>query len=195
MKRRIASTLLALTILLGFPLGAAASETPEQVAEAYINAIRTGGVTAVPDYIHPDELERFRGMLLPVLVDDNPVAGQFRTALFGEGATLASVQAMDAKAFMQGFMGFVQGQMTAMDVSIGQSETLGSVREGEVVHLVTRNTAGAGALQLTQMEVISLKPYQDSWRLLLSGKMEGLAQALGAQAAGVTKPDEKRRKE
>ncbi len=195
MTRRLFSILLALTIFLGVPLGAAATETPEQVAEAYVNAIREEGLAAVPAYIHPDELERFRGMLLPVLTGDGPIAGQLRTAFFGEGATLASVKAMDAKAFMQGFIGFAQHQMAAMNVSIGKSETLGSVREGEVVHLVTRNTAGAGALQLTQMEVVSLKPYQGTWRLLLSGKMEGLAQALSAQAAAAAKPDEKRRKE
>lgn len=195
MKNHIVYLLLALILGLAASASAAARETPEQVAGAYINAIRTDGLAAVPGYIHPDELERFRDMLLPVLVGDSPAAGSLRTAFFGEQATLASVQAMDAKAFMQGFMGFAQNQMVAMDVNIGQSETLGSVREGEVVHLVTRNTAGFGALQLTQMEVISLKPYQGTWRLLLSSKMEGLAQALGAQAAGAKKPDKKHEKD
>ena len=194
MKSCIAFLLITLSLTLGFQAGAAASETPEQVADAYINAIRTEGLVAVPAYIHPDELERFRDMLLPVLVGDGPVADGLRTVFFGEEATLASVRAMGAQDFMKGFMGFVQSQMSTLDVSIGESETLGSVREGEVVHLVTRNTAGAGPLQLTQMEVISLKPYQGTWRLMLSGKMEGLAQALSAQAAASksSKPDEKR---
>jgi hypothetical protein len=195
MNNHLACLLLVLVSALGFQVRAFASETPEQVAEAYINAIRTDGLAAVTDYMHPDELERFRGMLLPVLTGDSAAADPLRKAFFGEAATLASVQALDAKAFMQGFMGFAQNQMKAMDVSIGQSQTLGSVREGDVVHLVTRNTAGAGPVQLTQMEVISLKPYQGTWRLLLSGKMEGLAQALSAQAAASrpAKPDEKRR--
>lgn len=195
MNHLIACLLFAFSLGFGAPASAFANETPEQVADAYIEAIRTHGLAAVPEYIHPDELERFRGMLLPVLVGDSPSADPLRKAFFGQKATLASVQAMDAKAFMRGFMGFAQNQMAAMDVSIGTSKTLGSVREGDVVHLVTRNTVGAGALQLTQMEVISLKPYQGTWRLLLSGKMEGMAQALGAQAAGAKKPDEKRRKE
>lgn len=195
MKSHIALSLLMLGLTFGFRAGAASNETPEQVADAYLQAIRTEGLAAVPDYIHPDELERFRGMLLPVLAGDSPATEAMREAFFGEKTTLASVQGMDAKAFMQGFMRFAQRQMAAMDVSIGQSETLGSVREGEVVHLVTRNTVGAGPIQLTQMEVISLKPYQGGWRLLLSGKMEGLAQALSAQAAASrpAKPDEKRR--
>lgn len=195
MNHLIACLLFAFSLGFGVPASAFANETPEQVANGYIDAIRVSGLAAVPGYIHPDELERFRSMLLPVLVGDSPAAGSLRTAFFGEKATLASVQAMDATAFMQGFMGFAQNQMVAMDVNIGRSETLGSVREGEVVHLVTRNTAGVGALQLTQMEVISLKPYQGTWRLLLSSKMEGLAQALGAQAAGAKKPDKKHEKD
>ena len=194
MKSRIAFLLLALSLTLGYQACAAASETPEQVADAYINAIRTEGLVAVPAYIHPDELERFRDMLLPVLVGDGRAADGLRMTFFGDDATPVSVRAMDARTFMQGFMGFVQNQMSTLDVSIGQSETLGSVREGEVVHLVTRNRAGAGPLQLTQMEVISLKPYQGTWRLMLSGKMEGMAQALSAQAAASKslKPDGKR---
>jgi hypothetical protein len=37
-------------------------------------------------------------------------------------------------------------------------------------------------MQLTQLEVMSLKPYQDTWKLLLSGKIEGFAQALRSRA-------------
>jgi hypothetical protein len=194
MTKYIASLLFALVLGVGVPVGAVAGETPEQVADAYLDAIRTEGFAVVPDYIHPDERERFRGMLLPVLLGDGPAAEPLRKAFFGEKATPASVQAMDAKAFMQGFMGFAQNQMATLDVSIGRSEMLGSVREGDVVHLVTRSTAGAGALQLTQMEVISLKPYEDTWRLMLSGKMEGMAQALSARAAaGSSKPNDKQK--
>lgn len=56
MKSRIAFLLLALSLTLGYQACAAASETPERVADAYINAIRTEGLVAVPAYIHPDEL-------------------------------------------------------------------------------------------------------------------------------------------
>jgi hypothetical protein len=57
------------------------------------------------------------------------------------------------------------------------------VREGDTVHLVTRNSTGAAGVQVTKLEVMSLKPYQDTWKLMLSGKMEGFAQALNNRAA------------
>ncbi|GAB2524018.1 hypothetical protein [Lysobacter humi (ex Lee et al. 2017)] len=182
MKNIIAATVLALA-LLG-PIGKLlAAESPEDVERQYVEAVRSKGLTAVPEFIHPDELERFREMLLPVLGDDLPVGKNLRAAFFGPSATAESVRTLDGPEFMRGFMGFVAGQMKTMDLTIGKPEILGSVKEGEVVHLVTRNTAGAGALQLTQLEVVSLKPYKGSWRLLLSGKLDGMAQALKAQAA------------
>lgn len=184
MTRTITPVTLAVA-LFGFH-GWAAAETPEHVERQYVNAIRSQGMTAVPDYMHPDELTRFQEMLGPALSGDSPAAENLRTAFFGANATAVSVHSMSPDEFMRGFMAFAQSQMKAMNVSVGQSEILGSVKEGEVVHLVTRNTTGVGELQLTQLEVVSLKPYQGSWRLLLSGKLEGMAQALKAQAATTT---------
>jgi hypothetical protein len=80
-------------------------------------------------------------------------------------------------------MGFLDGQLKAVNTTIGDVQILGAVREGETVHLVTRSSAGAAGIELTQLEVISLKPYEDTWRLLLSGQIEGLAKALNSKAA------------
>lgn len=184
MNKFIAS--FALSFILMGVSGQSLADTPEQVERQYVDAIRSDGMTAIPQYIHPDELKRFKEMLAPALAGETTLANSLRRAFFGPEATVASVAAMSPAEFMRGFMAFAQGQMKTMNVSVGQSEILGSVKEGEIVHLVTRNTTGAGALQLTQLEVVSLKPYQGSWRLLLSGKLEGMAQALKAQATAAS---------
>ncbi|AXK71258.1 hypothetical protein DWG18_02440 [Lysobacter sp. TY2-98] len=182
MKNIIATAILAL-VLFGAAPTVSAAESPEEVERGYVEAVRTKGMTAVPEFIHPDELARFQSMLLPVLSGETPAAKNLRAAFFGPSASAQSVQTMSPVEFMRALMGFAEGQMKAMNVKVGDSQILGSVKEGEVVHLVTRNTAGAGSLQVTQLEVVSLKPYQNTWRLLLSGKLEGMAQALKAQAA------------
>lgn len=183
MTKLTAAILVVSAMTLGAANRVAAYETPEQVAQAYVDAIRSKGMTAVPAFMHPEELERFRQMLVPVLVSDTPIAANLRTALFGPGSTAGSVQSMDSEQFMGGVKAFAQEQMNAMNVNVGRSSILGIVKEGDVVHLVTRNTVGAGPLQLTQLEVVSLQPYRDSWRLLLSGKLEGMARALEARTA------------
>lgn len=176
--------LAVMAALLGLVMPAFAESSPGSVAVAYFAAIKSDGLVAAADYIHPDELQRFRGMFSPLLANVNsPVAQSFAQAVFGSGATAQSVAALDPLSFTGGFMGFVEGQLKGVDMTFGDMQILGSVPEGETVHLVTRSSPGAAGVQITRLEVMSLKPYQDTWRLLLSGEIEGLAQALNSAGA------------
>jgi UDP-N-acetylmuramoylalanine--D-glutamate ligase len=49
---------------------------------------------------------------------------------------------------------------------------------GETVHLVARTNFTIGAVSFSKLQVISLKPYQDGWKLLLSGDIEGMVQGM-----------------
>ena len=60
-------------------------------------------------------------------------------------------------------------------------EVLGSIPEGEVVHVVTRVQIGVGVLAVRQMEVISVKPAGEVWRVMLTGQIEGFAQMVRAR--------------
>lgn len=181
MTRHFSLALVALICL--FAGHAQAQASPEAVAHAYVAAIRAKGMTATADFIHPDELKRFQAMLLPLFADaDAEPAQLLARGLFGPEATAESINALEPAEFMRGFMRMVDTQLKDTPLSVGDAQILGAVKEGDVVHLVSRNTVGVGELQLTQLEVISLKPYQDTWRLMLTGKMEGIAQALKAQA-------------
>jgi hypothetical protein len=180
--QHLLSLAIAIVACLANPVFAQSS--PEAVAVAYVAAIKSDGFAAAADYIHPDELERFKGMLAPLLADaKSPSAQSLAKAVFGPQATVESAAALDPLSFMRGFMDFVDGQLKGVDMTFGDVQILGAVPEKEAVHLVERNTVGAAGVQVTQLEVMSLKPYQDTWRLLLSGQMEGLAQALNAKAA------------
>jgi hypothetical protein len=171
--------LLLSVALAAVPLRAVAQSSPEAVAVAYVAAIKSGGFSASADFIHPDELQRFKSMFAPLLADPkSPAAQGFAQAMFGPQATAESVAALDPLSFMRGVMSFLEDQMQGFDMTIGDVQVLGAVPENDTVHLVTRNTAGAAGVQLTQLEVMSLKPYQNTWKLLLSGQLEGLAQAL-----------------
>lgn len=177
-------TLLAAVCLLVASCPSLAADTPEQVYQQSVEAVRQHGFAAMSDYMHPQELERFKGMLMPLFDNSGDVPGkEIARSFFGGDATPASIAAMPAVDFMKAVMGMIEGQLKGVDVRVGDSHVIGSVPEGEVVHLVTRTSVGAGALALTQMEVVSLRPFGDSWRLLLSGQMEGLAQVLKTRSA------------
>lgn len=189
MHRIAVAVLLVLLVACSACQMATAQNRPEDVALAYADAVRMRGLDAIPEYIHPDELARFKTMLLPVLVD-SPMGEGLRTVAFGAEATPESVGALSDADFMRGFMAFTGQQMKQLGVKFGNMAVVGAVNEDEVVHLVTRNTAGAAGVQMTSMEVVSLKPYQQSWKLLLSGQLEGMAQALRAQAPSIEAPEQ-----
>lgn len=176
--------ILISAFLLFTSFQAMAAETPEQVCEQYLAAIKQRGMTAVPDFIHPEELQRFKDMIMPLFREGgSPNREDLIHGFFGKSATPESVEAMPPGEFMRGFMGIADAQMKKLNVTIGKTEIIGSVTEGTTVHLVTRATAGTDDLKLTQLEVASLRPSGDTWRLLLSGRLEGMAQALRAQSA------------
>lgn len=181
MQRFQRLAVLAVAIVAGFANPVFAESSPEAVAMAYVNAMKTD-VAAAADYIHPDELQRFKGMLSPLLADaKSPDARGFAQTVFGRQATVESVAALDPLSFMRGFMDFIDRHLKSVNVKFDDLQILGSVREGETVHLVTRQSAGAGGVQMTALAVMSLKPSGDTWKLLLPGQIEGLAQALKAQ--------------
>ncbi|MGH8062053.1 MAG: hypothetical protein ACREO7_08575 [Pseudoxanthomonas sp.] len=181
--QKIRPLLFIFALLLFTSVPAIAADTPEQICEQYLAAIKQRGMVAVPDFIHPEELERFKDMLMPLFEESGPPnREELIRGFFGEEATLESVAVMAPDDFMRAFMGIADVQMKKLNISIGKTEILGSVKEGTTVHLITRATAGTGDFKLTQLEVASLKPSGDTWRLLLSGRLEGMAQALKAQS-------------
>ena len=93
-------------------------------------------MSSVVEYMHPDELARFRDMLLPLLVAEG--AADLRAAVFGASANSAW-------------------------------------RRGRLAVRVCDVQIGVGVLAVRQMEVISVKPAGEVWRVMLTGQIEGFA--------------------
>jgi len=173
-----ASMALIMTLLAGV---AQAAGTPEQTALDYMAALKKDGMTAVPAFIHPDELARFKEMLMP-LVRREAATGDtlVSDALFGKGTKLAQVEAMSPVDFCSALMRVVGEKLD--DVKYSDVQVLGTVREKDIVHVVTRVAAEVSAgVQMKSVEVISTKKSGDGWKLLLTGQLEGLAAGLASQ--------------
>jgi hypothetical protein len=166
---------------------AAQADTPEESARAYFNALKSTGLGAVADFTHPAELQRFKAMVLPIYQAEAQAGqGELRKLTFGAEATLAQVESAEPAAFMRGFMNIIASRAGAVGLQFESIEVLGSVAEGETVHVLTRMRMAASPMTITKMEVVSLKKQGEDWKLMLSGQFEGMAQAL----AGRMKPKE-----
>lgn len=182
MTTKTLAILLTLAGMWSAPWRIAAADTPEQVYQQYFTTIKQQGVVAATDFIHPDELARFKQMLSPIFeVGDQKTKDGLAQAVFGKTATPASVQTMSPADFLRGFMRLSDQENKSKQISLGDTKVIGSVKEGDIVHLVTRHSAGTAGVSMTELEVVSMKPYGNSWKLLMSGKLEGIGQAIKAQ--------------
>lgn len=158
-----------------------AGETPEQAVQEYLTAFNERGVAAVTGYIHPAELERFKGMAMPLFRSGSEAERQQAMEMFfGKDMTLETLEKLPAADFMAAFMNLVGKQIEGLKFS--SFEVVGSIREGEQVHVVSRIKVDAGkGVQMTKMQVTSTKRFEKTWKLMLSGELEGIASALSAR--------------
>ena len=158
--------------------------SPEAVLQESFRRMQTSEWAAAADAFDPAALKQFREMLAPLLESDD--SASVMAMFFGDDVSAASLKSMSDQAFFAGLMS------TIMQTSGGRLESqdvLGGVAEGpDRMHMVVRSKAAAMGLSITQMEVVTLNKTPQGWRLALSGKMEGMAQAL-RQLGGKTRPE------
>jgi hypothetical protein len=166
------------------------AETPEDVANAYIDAMADLRVNLVADQMHPGALERFKAILagiadaIKAAPADRKPPPKMVSALFGEGG-IDSVKEADAREVFVRFMSNLSTflpQIREMQAGT-EHKIIGHVDEGggNVSHVVFRATLKRGKTEITKMDVLSLKRDGEEWKVLLSDDIEGLIQNLGQQ--------------
>ncbi len=153
--------------------------SPEVIAKQYFEALQKDGLPATVEFMHPDALQTFKSMLVPVFeVEAESGQRELLDMTFGTSASIADVKDSDPKEFFSNFMNFVTAQMGGAKLSFDKLEVLGTVEEGDQRHVLTRITVGADDIAATTMEIVSFLPYKDSWAMQLSGDISGLATSM-----------------
>jgi hypothetical protein len=177
--------LLLPMLLVVSGVGYAQESGPETVAKQYFAVLQRDGLTAVGRFMHPEALEKFRSMMLPVYeAEAGAGRNELRSVTFGSQSTIADVRALDPVQFVNGFMNLVAAQTGGSRISFDTLEIVGVVAEGDQRHVLARITVGVEELRITEFEVLSFAPYEGGWRLQLNGEMQGLAAALRARMEG-----------
>ena len=157
------------------------AQTPEQVVTAYFDKMKSGGLNTVASLMHPDELRKFRQMLMPVVESSLAADSKDRIfAIFGDPNSPGKMRALDELQFMNVFMELVLKLNPGMDAMLKDAviQTLGHVRENDIKHVVVRTKMKGEGLEIEQMSVVSVKDYEGVPKLTLTGEMKGLAEAL-----------------
>ena len=153
-----------------------------EAATAYLNALKDGGFGAAPAYLHPEALERFKALVMPAL-DAESARGtrSLLNATFGREATFAAARSADPADFMARFVRVVSARDPDAAPRFSALTALGVVPEGERLHVLVRLGAGSGPDAPERLEVVSLLADGHGWKVLLDGRLEGIAGALAGR--------------
>jgi hypothetical protein len=155
----------------------------EEVARAYLVARKAQGFGAAVEFMHPEEMARFQAMLLPAF-EAEARAGR-RTlinATFGPGATLTDVRQAHPADFMRHFARVMTVRLSRQPIGFDELVVVGSVAEGDRRYVVARMVVGSGDTSLERVEVVTLRPYEGTWKLVLGSEIEDAARSMGRGA-------------
>jgi hypothetical protein len=159
------------------PQAAAAAEV---VARAYLLALKAQGFAANADFMDPGELARFKAMLMPVFNAQARAGSRaLISATFGYGATLSEVRRATPVDFMRHLAPVMAARMPKQSIDFNELKVLGAIPEKERTYVLVRTLADPDEPSTERIIVVTLHPYEGTWKLALSADMEEAAQSLG----------------
>jgi len=163
------------------PAQAQTVETPEQVTERFVAAMRAADWNGMASLMHQNALKEMRQLLSGVF--EAPNGAQIRQQLLGV-TTVQQAQALSDTAVFASLM-----RMTTQDADVAELlrsakvQVLGHVNEGaDTVHVVYRMAMTINGIPITKMDVMSLARSPVGWRGLLKGDVTALAAGIRAAA-------------
>ena len=186
---RSMTCLLAAVATVATVAAPAAAQSPDDdaitVAGSYVDAMRTSDFDGMATLMHPESLAELREIFAPVLASN---AGPDIISAIGLPPP-EELSSMSDNEFFAAFMrGIVTGDSTMVEaLRQAQADLLGSVPEGaDTVHVVYRMRMKVEEVEVSEMGVLSLARWENTWRGLLAGDLAGLA----AMFQGIVEEDE-----
>jgi hypothetical protein len=166
MKAGFLTLILALAIsTLSLPdaLAQAEQDTPESVAKVYVDATLAGDWAKAASFTRPESLAQFKRLFEPVFANEKTTI--VVGMLFGVKSRAEFDQLSDAQLF---------------------EKLLGSLMGGKDAPAFTKN------VMITKLEVMTLKRYENTWRMTLSSELEGMTQMIANMFAAAAAEEDKR---
>lgn len=151
---------------------------PEAAVRSYFDDVASRGLISITDHMHPAEIIRFRDLFSPVFemtTDDDDVFVELFASRPRE-----DVIAMSAESFMRALFGSLQDKI-GPGLTFAQPDILGTVMEGDIAHVLTRVYVGMEEVGISQMQVVSLRQHDGVWKMMLTGEITGMGEAIRNQ--------------
>jgi len=156
------------------------ADTPEEIAVSYFDLLKQHQWAKAAELYDSLSLAEFKEMMSFLLEIPDENASQVLGSILGPGSTKASFKSMSDIAFFSIFLEKVMEQASKVgELQFDKVNVLGSIMEGDSVqHVLVRTNVSIGDVTLESMEVISFKKTGGDWKILMQGKIKGMAQQL-----------------
>ena len=135
--------------------------------------------------MHPDEIERFKSLMIPVFAAESESGGRaLMNATFGRDARISDVRMAVPAEFLRRFARVMAVRMPDQPTDYELLLVLGSVKEDARVHVLVRLSSGGKTQVMDRLEVVSLMPFEDGWKLTLFPKLEEAVAAMDRRGSG-----------
>lgn len=169
-------------LVLAFAPGLAAQATPEQVVQRYFDSFRTGDYAANVALMHPEALQSMKETMSGLVALPGAAEEPEFQEMFGV-STLAEFNQLDPAVLFERIIRTQLEDPEMREIMSGsQTTVLGHVMEGDsVAHVVYRMRMSIGEMEMDQVQVSPLKRADGEWRMLLTGSLAGMMNAVPSQ--------------
>jgi len=179
LPRPVLATVVAALLAVG-PLRAeaqsAADSAATKVAAQYISALQNGRLHETAALAHREALTSIRKLVEVLAKIDE--GGTFRSQVLKVGPEVDIAKLTDQQ-YYAAFVGLAYGQPGVQEALRSATSTiLGVVPEGETLHVLHRMKMTVEEIEISKMEVLSLRMDNGQWRVMLSGDIESMRRRL-----------------
>ena len=194
MKKTFLRSILILAALCAAPGGdfaRAAQDTPESVAKAYFAAMQSADWAKCASLMHREALASMKRTFAEVINADK--TGDAAKTIF-KLKSAAEYSQLGETAVFERLMDFITNVAPDMKTALASSTNtiLGRVDEGaDLAHIVFRSRTKVAGEELNEVDLISFKKQDSTWRALLTSDMEDMINRFAEEMTPPSKEDEK----
>jgi hypothetical protein len=194
MKRTFLRSILILAALYaatGADFARAAQDNPESVAKAYFAAMQSGDWAKCASLMHRDALASMKRNFAAAINADK--TGDSAKTIFKLKSGAEYSQLSEATVFerLMDFITSVEPDMKT-DLASTTNTIIGRVDESpDLAHVVFRSRTKMEGEEINEVDLISFKKQDSTWRALLPSDIENMLNSLAEEIAPPSKEDEK----
>jgi hypothetical protein len=179
-RATLRSLLRFVTLVVAFAPGAAAQapppsaapSSPEDVVREMFAVSRQADWAGYARLVHPRSMAEVKAAFGELVALDP--GGKLWPVLFGV-ATRGEFDALSETSFFAGFLKFILNQPGAAEALQGlDGVILGTLAEGDQVHVVYRMKVTMMDIELKKLETVTLERHGETWRLILPDQMASI---------------------